>query len=62
MLLTTACALIIFANEPFYTVYYDAPQLFKTLSPLVDQQAGGVIMKVVQEIVYGTMIECVFFN
>lgn len=62
MLLTPACALIIFSDEPFYTVYYDAPQLFKTLSSLEDQQAGGVIMKVVQEIVYGTMIGYIFFN
>ncbi|OQP03283.1 hypothetical protein B1690_17710 [Geobacillus sp. 46C-IIa] len=44
------------ARNVSYTVYYDTPQLFKTLSPLEDRQAGGVIMKVVQEIVYGTMI------
>ena len=62
ILLTPACALIIFANQPFYTVYYDAPQLFKTLTPLKDQQTGGIIMKVVQEIVYGTIIGYIFFN
>ncbi len=60
ILLTPACALIIFTNQPFYTIYIDAPQLFAALPPLEDQKTGGIIMKVIQEIVYGTIIGYVF--
>ena len=62
ILLTPACALIIFSNESFYTVYENAPQIFAILPPLEDQKTGGIIMKVVQEIVYGTMIGYIFFH
>ncbi|WP_019414672.1 cytochrome c oxidase assembly protein [Paenisporosarcina sp. TG20] len=62
ILLTPACALIIFTNQPFYTVFSEAPQLFALLPPLEDQKTGGVIMKVVQEFVYGTMIGYIFFK
>jgi putative membrane protein len=31
------------------------------MSPLHDQQLGGVIMKIIQEIVYGIMLGRVFF-
>lgn len=62
VLLTPACALIIFSDAPFYSVYNSAPQLFKSLPPLDDQQTGGIIMKVIQELVYGTMIGYIFFK
>jgi putative membrane protein len=62
VLLTPACALIIFSNDPFYTVYANAPQLFNILPPLDDQRTGGIIMKVFQEIVFGSMIGYIFFN
>lgn len=62
MLLTPACALIIFADQSFYTVYLEAPQLFATLPPLEDQRTGGILMKVVQEIVYSTVIGYIFFK
>lgn len=62
MLLTPACALIIFADQPFYTVYSDAPQLFASLPPLEDQRTGGIVMKVIQEIVYSTVIGYIFFK
>ncbi|WP_083394488.1 cytochrome c oxidase assembly protein [Planococcus donghaensis] len=62
MLLTPACALIIFADQSFYTVYSDAPQLFASLPPLEDQRTGGIVMKVVQEIVYSTVIGYIFFT
>lgn len=68
VLLTPACALIIFANAPlfqiytegakelclpFYSLSLDTPQLFNIMSPLHDQQLGGVLMKLIQEIAYG---------
>ncbi|MCJ7843258.1 cytochrome c oxidase assembly factor CtaG [Lederbergia sp. NSJ-179] len=37
------------------------PELFTNVAPRVDQQLGGVIMKVVQEIVLGYMLVKVFF-
>jgi putative membrane protein len=85
ILLTPACALIIFANDPLYTTYSDphvwgqmmslcvgtanfnslnlsGPQLFSSMSLLHDQQTGGVIMKIIQEIIYGLMLGQVFFE
>ncbi|OXT17194.1 hypothetical protein B9K06_12605 [Bacillus sp. OG2] len=62
VLLTPACALIIFAENPIYQTYSDAPQIFAWLSPIDDQQLGGVIMKVVQEIMFGFIIGYVFFK
>lgn len=85
MLLTPACALIIFANEPLFMTYKDpsawmqamelcvstgtleglnitGPDFLHWMPLLHDQQTGGVIMKVIQEIVYGIIIGYVFFN
>ncbi|GGA97727.1 cytochrome c oxidase assembly factor CtaG [Macrococcus hajekii] len=38
------------------------PQYFTNMSPLEDQQTGGVIMKVLQEIFFAVMLFYVFFN
>ncbi|MBM6618589.1 cytochrome c oxidase assembly factor CtaG [Bacillus suaedaesalsae] len=85
VLLTPACALIIFAGEPMYTTYTDStmwltalelcvpadmiaslnistPELFNWFPLIEDQQLGGVIMKVVQEIVYGSILGYIFFQ
>ncbi|UFJ42338.1 cytochrome c oxidase assembly protein [Brevibacillus humidisoli] len=51
--LLPACALIIFAGTPLYEVYRDAPQIIPFLTLLDDQQLGGVLMKLIQEISYG---------
>ncbi|WLD95032.1 cytochrome c oxidase assembly protein [Alkalihalobacillus sp. AL-G] len=56
VLLTPACALIIFADTIIYDTYMNAPQIFEYLAPLDDQQAGGVIMKIAQEIIYGGIL------
>ncbi|WP_408010854.1 cytochrome c oxidase assembly protein [Pseudalkalibacillus sp. A8] len=56
VLLTPACALIIFADDLIYQTYMNAPQIFSFLAPLDDQQAGGVIMKIAQEIIYGGIL------
>ncbi len=56
VLLTPACALIIFADDLIYQTYMHAPQVFAFLQPLDDQQAGGVIMKIAQEIIYGGIL------
>ncbi|WP_088067767.1 cytochrome c oxidase assembly factor CtaG [Gottfriedia luciferensis] len=85
ILLTPACALIIFAGHPFYATYNDpvlwsksmelcvSPDILKSLnisgpdvlnimSAREDQQVGGIIMKIIQEIVYGSVIGYNFFK
>lgn len=84
VLLTPACALIIFASGPLYNTFYDpvvwaralaycvpggsadilsqysGPSAFATMDPRHDQQLGGVIMKLAQEFIYGTILFYVF--
>jgi len=85
MLLTPACALIIFSSVPLYATYSDphfwgqmmrvcvgtanfdslnlsGPEVFSSMSLLEDQQLGGVIMKIIQEIIYGCVLGHVFFE
>ncbi|WP_071459322.1 cytochrome c oxidase assembly factor CtaG [Bacillus massilinigeriensis] len=75
ILITPACALIIFADSPMYATFSDpqawaqamelcvpaatlaglnlsGPEMFTSLSLIDDQQLGGVLMKIIQEIVY----------
>ncbi|NOU94431.1 hypothetical protein GC093_14570 [Paenibacillus sp. LMG 31456] len=77
-MLTPACALIIFSDKllyeiytgathllclPFYSLTVDKPDIsISWLTPITDQQAGGVVMKIVQEIAYGTILGYVFFQ
>jgi putative membrane protein len=77
-LLTPACALIIFANDliyttytgsthllclPFYSMVVEKPDVhFSWLTPIMDQQLGGVIMKIVQELAYGSILAYVFYG
>lgn len=85
ILITPACALIIFASTPLYASYSDphiwgqamsicvgasnfdslnlsGPELFSSMSLVNDQQLGGVLMKILQEIIYGTVLGHVFFE
>jgi putative membrane protein len=85
ILITPACALIIFAPASIYATYSDpqvwaqvmslcvgpatfaglsisGPELFSSMSLLHDQQLGGVLMKIIQEIVYGVILAHVFFE
>ena len=38
------------------------PEYFSNSTPLIDQQTGGVIMKVLQEVFFGVMLAYIFFN
>lgn len=87
VVITPACALIIFAKDPLYATYTNGeawlgamalcvpastlaslktsfplsgPELFTNLSPIRDQQLGGVLMKIVQEIILGILLYTVF--
>ncbi|MGB5946688.1 cytochrome c oxidase assembly factor CtaG [Paenisporosarcina sp.] len=85
ILITPACALIIFADQPMYATYTNGdawlkamelcvpastlsgltlsgPELFTNMPPVDDQQLGGVIMKIIQEIIYGVLLAMVFFQ
>jgi putative membrane protein len=87
VLITPACAIIIFAQVPLYATFNDplmwakslgyclpswgsdeilreliGPQTFAWLPPRDDQQLGGVLMKVLQEIIYGSALAYIFFN
>lgn len=86
VLITPACALIIFAGTPVFATYNDpqmwatamgycvpansqllldnftGPEFFALLDPQEDQQLGGVVMKVMQEITYGAALAYIFFN
>lgn len=62
VLITPVCALVIFADTVLYRTYLEAPQLFTRLGSLDDQQLGGVLMKVIQEISYGIALGITFFS
>lgn len=84
VLLTPACALIIFSAEPLYAIYNDpqvwvramgycipgdtsylltefgGPQYFNRFTVLEDQQAGGIVMKLLQETTFGIVLAMLF--
>jgi putative membrane protein len=60
LLLYPACALIIFADDLMYKTYAHAPQITELLSPMDDQQLGGVIMKIMQEGVFVVLLALIF--
>ncbi|QFG01120.1 cytochrome c oxidase assembly factor CtaG [Psychrobacillus glaciei] len=85
VLITPACALIIFSDVPMYATYTNpdawlkamalcvpsntlaglslsGPELFSNMPPFEDQQLGGVIMKIIQEIIYGFVLFYIFFE
>lgn len=62
ILLTPACAIITFTDRVLYPLYGKMSELVPVITPLQDQQLGGVIMKITQEIVYISAICFVFFS
>lgn len=83
VLITPACALIIFASAPLYATFSESeswmqamalcvpldtlaslslsgPELFTNMDPVSDQQVGGVLMKIIQEIIFGVILFKVF--
>jgi putative membrane protein len=62
VLLTPACALIIFAGHPLFASYSKMSEMFPIFAPVDDQQLGGVIMKVTQEFAYILAIVYVFIK
>lgn len=86
LLLTPACAMIIFANGPLFAVYndpqvwvkamgycmsgdpavllsqFEGPAFFNLMSPIDDQQLGGIVMKLVQEFINSAALYSVFMQ
>ena len=54
-------AIITFAEEPIYEFYVQAPRIW-SLSPLLDQQLGGIIMKVGSGVYFVTLMIIIFFK
>lgn len=53
--------IITFASEPIYDHYVNAPRIWN-ISPLTDQQLGGIIMKVGSGFLFLTLIIIAFFR
>lgn len=71
MLITPACALIIFSSEPMYAAYASTTmhdvtaytsEFFLNIPVMNDQKGAGVLMKISQEIIYVVFIGLVFFR
>lgn len=60
VLLTPACALIMFSDHVLFASYAEMSHIVPIFTPRDDQQLGGVIMKVMQEFVYITAIGLIF--
>lgn len=83
VLITPACALIIFASTPLYATFSESeswmqamalcvpmetltslnlsgPEIFTNMDSVSDQQIGGVLMKIIQEIIFGVILFRVF--
>ena len=55
-------AIITFAETPIYDFYVNAPRVWGGVSPLLDQQIGGIIMKVGSGILFLALLIIVFFK
>jgi len=85
VLITPACALIIFAPNAMYETYTNGeawlkamelcvpvatlsslslsgPELFTNMTSVADQQLGGVLMKILQELIFGVLLGAIFLN
>ncbi|MBP1932636.1 cytochrome c oxidase assembly protein [Ammoniphilus resinae] len=63
VLLTPACGLIMFAGKVVYSTYINAPILVRVLpTTLDDQQLGGILMKIFQEIALMGALVLAFFE
>lgn len=60
VLMTPACALIMFADFQLYETYRNVPQLYETMTPKEDQHVGGVTMKIFQEVIYAFVLGLIF--
>jgi len=51
------------AGDPSYLLEQaGGPEFFNLLKPLEDQQTGGIVMKLIQEVMYGAILAYIFFH
>lgn len=87
VIISIACALLIFSSNPMYEVYtaegpwlqalslcvpgdvldglaptLSGADMFSPLNAVEDQQLGGIIMMIIQQIIYGFVIAWIFFT
>jgi putative membrane protein len=62
VLITPACALIIFSDTLLYATYANAPEIIPGHTAFDDQRLGGVLMKLIQEGVYGSVLAYTFYK
>ncbi len=62
VLITPACALIIFSDTQLYESYRQVPELIAGHSAFEDQRLGGVLMKLIQEGLYSSILAYTFFK
>ena len=55
-------AMLAFAQVTFYPTYVAAPRVIPALTPLADQQLGGIIMKITGFVVFGVPLTVAFFR
>ncbi len=58
----TAALSLCVPNDVLNGMSLGGPQIFSPFSILHDQQLGGIVMKITQEIVYGTLLAIIFFS
>lgn len=61
LLLTPACVIIIFSAVPVYPTFNEATSMLG-INPLLDQQLGGLYMKLITEFVYGPGLGIIFWR
>ncbi len=49
-------------SSTFSNLNLSGPELFSSMSLLHDQQLGGIVMKIIQEIIYSVVLGHVFFE
>jgi putative membrane protein len=62
VLMTPACALIMFADYQLYEAYRNVPQLYASMPPEEDQRVGGIAMKIFQEVIYAFVLGLIFYR
>lgn len=62
ILLTPACAMIMFSDGVMYHTIASEPRVIGIFSHLADQRSGGVIMKIFQEIVFVCTLGYIFIQ
>ncbi|SFS30066.1 cytochrome c oxidase assembly protein [Marininema halotolerans] len=62
VLLTPACAFLAFSSALLYDSFQGGALTTAIMPPLEDQKLGGVVMKIIQELAYGSVLAYTFFG